>query len=143
MLDTLTGALITKLKNSFPNVKVYDEPIQQRLETPCFNIKTARINTQRQVGLNVNISFFYFLTFTPESSVDARAEMDRMVWTLISSKSWRYLGDFAHIRNLRARHNDKVMTIRFEVDVAGVYEPAEGELIENIEGGVQVDRTEN
>ncbi len=138
MLDTLSTALIRKLKETFPGVKVYDEPIQQGMETPCFNIKANRINTDRQVNNAVDVAVFYFITYTPGDSLDKRTEMQGMVWTILNSKRWKYLGEFAHINYLKTSHNDEVMTISFEVKILGSFEADPGETITKIEGGVKL-----
>ncbi|MGO4938601.1 phage tail terminator family protein [Fundicoccus sp. Sow4_D5] len=138
MLDALSTALILKLKETFPGIKVYDEPIQQGMETPCLNIKANRINTDRQVNNAVDVAVFYFITYTPGDSLDKRTEMNGMVWTILNSKRWKYLGDFAHINYLKANHNDEVMTISFEVKIHGSYEADPGETITKIEGGVKL-----
>lgn len=140
MLNTLSRALIAKLKDTFPGVKVYDEPVQQNMQTPCFNIKATRIATDRQVNNSVDVSIFYFITYTPGDTVDKRSEMDEMVWTLLSTKRWKYLGDIAHINHLKTGHDDHVMTISFEVTVRGDYDADPGEQITKIEGGVTLDR---
>ena len=138
MLDTLSTALILKLKETFPGIKVYDEPIQQGMDTPCFNIKANRIMTDRQVNNAVDVAVFYFITYTPGDSLDKRTEMTGMVWTILNSKRWKYLGEFAHINYLKASHNDEVMTISFEVKIHGSYEADPGETIKKIEGGVKL-----
>lgn len=139
MLYTLSTALVKKLKATFPGKKVYDEAIQQNMEPSSFNIKATRINTDRQVGENVDVSIFFFITYTPGETVDKRTEMNGMVWTLLSEKEWKYLGDIAHINYLKTSHNDEVMTISFEVKVRGSFEMTPGELITEFEGGIEID----
>ena len=42
--------LIKQLKENFNSIKVYDEPIQQGLITPCFIIDTVKSDLTRELG---------------------------------------------------------------------------------------------
>lgn len=137
--DTLSRALIKQLRDSFgAGVKIYTEPIQQGMVTPCFNI-TGQLDRFRRIGENVDLSVFFFITYTPASSDDKRAELNAVQNTFMASKAWKYLGKLAHINNLKARHNDQTLVVSFSLSISARYEEDEGEAIGKIEGGVTID----
>lgn len=137
--NTLSRALIKQLRDTFgTGVKIYTEPIQQGLTTPCFNI-TGQLDRFRRLGENVDLSVFFFVTYTPNSRDDKRSELNQIQNTFMTSKDWRHLGKLAHIHNLKARHNDETLVVSFSLSINARYEEELGEPIESIEGGVTID----
>ena len=113
--------LITQLRDTFPNCKIYDEPVSSGIELPCFVIQLQQFHEERGVNKQVKVSVNYVLTYLPKDKSEEfgesgqRGDMLAVKVELVSNPVWRYLDEKFHIQNLRTNLTDDYMTIRFTV----------------------------
>lgn len=129
--------LIEQLKESFPDIKVYDEPVSQGLATPCFIISFEQKQNSRQFNDQLKLNVFYVITYIPDiadepnNSSETRSDMYSVALEFMTNPNWRYLGESFHINNLVTEYKQDVMLIKFNIEthykyVLPVVEPMEG-----------------
>ncbi|MCW6665409.1 hypothetical protein NHG32_06905 [Aerococcaceae bacterium NML191219] len=134
--------LIKQLKENFKNIKVYDEPIQQGLSTPCFILETNKATHTRELGDITNTHVFILLSYYPSDTDNLWSEFDRIINTFTSG-AFKYLANQYHINALDFETNleDRVMVVSFTLDIKRI-KRREGQPMQQIERSVEIVKEE-
>ena len=130
--------LIKQLKENFNSVKVYDEPIQQGLITPCFIIDTVKSDLTRELGDITHTHVFVFMTYYPSDTDTLRAEFEEVTDVLYSG-AFKYLQNKHHIHKLEVEANEeqRVMVVSFSLDIKRITRK-DGDKMKEMKGSVTV-----
>lgn len=134
MVANLKSLIIKQIRDVFGNMQVYDEPVQQGLVTPSFQMLI--IDTTQQTGLKVvertykvNVNYF------PSSIDERRGECDTVLETF--QTNFRVIGNKHHAHNIDGNITDDVLVMTFNVRML-LKEVKTGTVMQNL-GGVAVE----
>ena len=112
MAYNLKALIIQQLKTVF-NVKVYDEPIQQGLSTPCFIVAVKGVSRKRLVNQNDKQVFMVQVEYYTHNTQTRLADFER-VEQVFYSDQFRYLGDKQYpIQELSVEYDSEVLIVSF------------------------------
>lgn len=105
--------LIKQLKEVF-HLPVYDEPIQQGLDTPCFIVQAKLIKRERLMNDNDRQMFFCIVHYYTKEVDNLRSEY-QVIKEKLCSHAFRYLGGQYHINSLEIDDDSDVLVATFTV----------------------------
>ena len=124
--------VIKQLKDVF-GYKVYDEQIQQGLETPCFIVDVKPVTRKRLANQNDKQVFIVLLHYYTEKTTDLYQKFEE-IEMVFNSPSFRYLGDQYPINDLKVEYNanDLICTFTITRYVRWVEEEPTMQILERI-----------
>lgn len=134
MVTNLKALIIQQIRDVFGNVKVYDEPIKQGLQTPAFLVLIFNNLQERQLGRRLSRTYSINVTYFP-SADDKRFECDGILETF--QTEFIRIADKFHVHNIEGVMSDDVLVITFNVN-ALLVEKVDGIKMNEL-GGVTVD----
>lgn len=134
MVTNLKALIIQQIRDVFGNVKVYDEPIKQGLQTPAFLVLIFNNLQERLLKNNVSRTYSINVTYFP-STEDKRYECDEVLETF--QTEFRYISNKYHVHNIEGAMSDDVLVITLNVN-ALLVEKVDGIKMNEL-GGVLVD----
>ncbi|MDQ0269940.1 phage tail terminator family protein [Cytobacillus purgationiresistens] len=114
METELKSLIIRQIKEVYGNeMKVYDEPVRQGLETPSFLVLLIEDQQERKLGYMSEWEFLVNVTYFPHDGYNAYSENDRVSQTF--KENFRYIGNVFHVNRLKATKSDGILIISFTV----------------------------
>ncbi|MHA6258353.1 phage tail terminator family protein [Sporosarcina sp. CAU 1771] len=111
-MNNLKSLMIARIRNVFGELKVYDEPVQQGLVTPSFQM--LLVDTTQNTGLNmVERTYTVNINYFPLSIDERRTECDGVLETF--QTNFRMIGNKHHVHNIEGSMNDDVLVITFNI----------------------------
>ena len=115
MIDELKTLIIAQLKSVFPGYKVYDEDVQQGLIAPAFILRTLTSDQERKLGINLERTYPFVITFFPLDERSYHSECD-----LVNEKfysNFLYIAERFHVHNIQSEKHDRTLIITFSIKV--------------------------
>lgn len=124
--------VIKQLKDVF-GCKVYDEQIQQGLNTPCFIVDVKPVTRKRLANQNDKQVFIVLLHYYTEKTTDLYQKFEE-IEMVFNSPAFRYLGDQYPINDLKVEYNanDLICTFTITRYVRWVEEEPTMQILERI-----------
>ena len=113
MVTNLKTLIIQQIKSVFPSAKVYDEPVQQGLQTPAFLVLIISDSQERKLGATSEWEYVVNITYFPSDSRNTYSESDDV--SRAFKMNFRYIGNQFHANKLTAEKHDGTLVITFNV----------------------------
>lgn len=113
MVTELKTLIIQQIKRVFGDLKVYDEPVRQGLETPAFLVLIINDTQERKLGAMSQLEYAVNVTYFPSDSRNTYSECDKVSQTF--KEEFRYIGNMFHVHKLDAEKVDGTLVLTFNV----------------------------
>lgn len=113
MVDELKSLVIRQIKELFPLLKVYDEPVRQGLIVPAFLVLIINDRQEKKLGRRMDQEFFFAVTYFPSDEKVFYTEADQVSFTF--KTNFRYIANRFHVHEIEAAKEDNTLIITFKV----------------------------